>query len=326
VSQLSVLVLGVGRWGRQWLEVLAGRDDVTVAGTVSRQQAVPGPRHYTDYRQAIAESDADAVLVTLPVHLHADAIVCSVRAGKHVLCEKPVVRSRQGLAAVLAAAEKQPDIVVMVAQNYRRRPWAIALRNLVADGSLGAVGHIGLRFSQPELLEGGRTDMENPLLEDMSIHHLDLLRYLTGSNAAEVFAREYRPPWSRYRGASGVDAIITLENGIPISYTGSWAGRGRNTSWDGDYTIESERGVLTMTDGLFSFAPSTSDDIPWMPQTGPGGIAPAGDLESVLDMFWNAVVTGAEPDTSITDNSHSMELLFALQDSVRLRRPVHVGP
>ncbi|WP_127125626.1 Gfo/Idh/MocA family protein [Georgenia sp. SYP-B2076] len=326
MRQLSVLVLGVGRWGRQWLEVLAGRDDVTVAGTVSRHQEVPGPRHYTDYRQAIAESDADAVLVTLPVHLHADAIVRSVQAGKHVLCEKPAVRSRQGLAAVLAAAEKRPDLVVMVAQNYRRRPWAIAMRSLLADGSLGAVGHIGLRFSQPELLEGGRTDMQNPLLEDMSIHHLDLLRYLTGSNAAEVYAREYRPLWSRYRGAPCVDAIVTLENGLLVSYTGSWAARGRNTSWDGDYTIECERGVLTMTDGLFSFDPATGGDIPQMPGTGSAAIAPVSDLERVLDVFQNAVVTGGEPDTSIADNSHSMELLFAVQDSVRLRRPVHVGP
>ena len=89
-----------------------------------------------------------------------------------------------------------------------------------------------LRFRrQPEMLVGIRAGLDNPLLQDMGIHHMDLLRFLAGRNAVEIYAREHRPVWSEFQGRPNLDAVITLEDGAQVSYSGSWAGRGRSTEW-----------------------------------------------------------------------------------------------
>lgn len=324
MEPVSILVLGVGPWGRVWLDVLAHHDRFAVAGIASRREQPGGRRHYPSYERAIEDSDADAVLVTLPVRLHADAILRAIAAGKHVLCEKPVVGSRDELSEILAASSERPEIVVMVGQNYRHRPWAIYLRSLINEGTLGGVSHISLRFSQPELLEGDRTIMRHPLLEDMSIHHFDLLRYITGRNAVEIYAQEHRPRWSRYSGNPGLDAVIGLDDGVVVNYSGTWAGRGGYTTWDGEYAIQCERGLLTMKDGIFTVDPETGASAHTMPASTTDRSEPAADLRGVLDAFHAAVVLGEDPGTSISDNARSIEMLFAAQDSLRLRQPVRI--
>lgn len=194
---LSLLVVGTGFWGAEWLRTIPTIDDVVLAGTAGHHTldipaGVPlasGHRDYSDYVEAIAEAGADAVVITLPTPLHADAILRCIEAGRHVLCEKPLAQSVDEVSRLLAAASRRPDVVVMVQQNYRRRPWAQLVRSKIQDGTVGRLGHIGVRFRQPEMLVGIRAALENPLLQDMGIHHMDLLRFLSGRNAVELYAR-----------------------------------------------------------------------------------------------------------------------------------------
>lgn len=340
MNELSILVAGTGFWGNEWLGVLSSAEGVTIAATAGHRDPVlpadaalaPGYRHFDDYRSAIDEAEADALLITLPTHLHADAIARGIEAGMHVLCEKPLAQDAEETASVLAAASRRPDLVVMVSQNYRWRPWAQATRAAITDGTVGGLAHIGLRFSQPEFLAGPRLELDNPLLQDMAIHHFDLLRFLSGGDAVELYARQYTPSWNKFPGSPGLDAVITMDNGVQVSYSGTWAGRGGVTTWDGDYAIQGDRGLLTVIDGRVSLHP----DAGVVDTSGKGSIEapdphpvevpelPLGDTRSSFEEFRRAIADGDEPATGIRDNANSIAIVFAAEESLRSGRPVAV--
>jgi predicted dehydrogenase len=338
MQPLSVAVVGTGFWGAEWLRTLATIEGVVLAATAGHRpvdvpaglEPAPGYRHFGDYKDALAQSSADAVIVALPTPLHADAILRSLESGRHVLCEKPLAQSPVEVARLLSAAAERPELVAMVQQNYRRRPWAQLVRSLIDDGTVGRLGHIAVRFRQPEMLVGIRAGLANPLLQDMGIHHMDLLRFLAGRDAVELYAREHRPAWSIFEGRPGLDAVIEMQDGLQVSYSGSWAGRGRATEWDGDWLIEGDRGLLEVTDLRVSFHPNPDND----PTTTDTAVAerveiavpelPLGDLQSSFAAFRRALEHGEEPDTSIRDNAHSIALVFAAEESIRQGRPVKV--
>ena len=60
----------------------------------------------------------------------------------------------------------------------------------------------------------------------MSIHHFDLLRFLSGGDAVELYARQHTPFWNKFPGSPGLDAVIMMDNDVQVSYSGTWAGRG----------------------------------------------------------------------------------------------------
>ena len=118
----KIVVLGIGRWGKTWLRVLENRLDVTVTatagGSLENSSGSKMNTHYPDFRAAIREVEADAVIITLPVHLHAEAILAALDAGLHVLCEKPAVANSDELERIVQHTNKT-DRTVMIAQNYR---------------------------------------------------------------------------------------------------------------------------------------------------------------------------------------------------------------
>jgi predicted dehydrogenase len=335
---ISVLVLGTGFWGNEWLRTLPTIEGVVIAGTGGHHKPelppdaplAPDYREFDDYKDAIAGVHADAVIIALPTPLHPDAILRALDAGMHVLCEKPLASRPEEVAELLAAAAEHPELTVMVQQNYRRRPWAQLVRSQIEDGTVGTVGHIAVRFRQPEMPLGLRAELDNPLLQDMGIHHMDLLRFLSGRNAVELYARQYRPSWSEFKGAPGLDAIITMEGGLEVSYSGSWAGRGRSTEWDGDWAIEGDRGLLTVTDLEVAFHPTAENDPTntETPVVEPVPIEvpdlPQGDLPISFEHFRRAIEDGREPDTGINDNCHSIAMVFAAEEAIREGRPVQV--
>ena len=122
-----------------------------------------------------------------------------------------------------------------------------------------------------------------------------------------------------------------MEDGIRVSYSGTWAGRGAATTWDGDWQIQGDRGVLTLTDGELAHHPHTgSDDSDGSSQSGAKAVPvitpepTLGDLQTSLLSFLKAIERADEPETGIRDNVHSIGMVFAAERSIREGRPVAV--
>lgn len=314
---LRVAVLGLGRWGRTWVPVLRREPDVVVAATAGGRRDgldLHNVPHHDRAAGALAEADVDAVLVTLPVAAHLGAVREAVTRGLHVLVEKPAVGTSEELDALREIAERArpAGTVVMVVQNYRERSWAREARAAVAD--LGELASVAVTVARTEVLDGGRDKLAHPLLDDLAIHHVDLLRHLTGREARVLAAVGHRPPWSAYAGVPDVAALLRLDGDVPVTYTGTWAARGRQTPYDGDWTIRGEHGSVEVRDlvvtrdgaPVAAHADASSD---------PDDDLPDADLGGVLRTFLRAVRGLGPVPTDVADHARSLELTLHLRDA-----------
>ncbi|MDX1661526.1 MAG: Gfo/Idh/MocA family oxidoreductase [Gemmatimonadota bacterium] len=137
-----------------------------------------------DLDELLAIDELDAVDICLPNHLHADAVIRALEAGKHVLCEKPLAPTPEEVDRIVEAQEASGK-VVLVGMNHRYRDDSIALKRFVEDGALGDVFHVratwrkrrepirtGAWHYHPETSGGG-------VMMDLGIHLLDLSLWLT---------------------------------------------------------------------------------------------------------------------------------------------------
>ena len=141
------------------------------------------PRTTTDWRELPADPEVDAVVIGTPNALHAEQAVACLKAGKHVLVEKPMACNLAEADAMLAAAAGS-GAWLMVAHCWRFHPDVRRLRARVAAGELGEVvktrsygahlrwGPSGW-FTDPELAGGGA-------LVDMGVHAIDTARFVLG--------------------------------------------------------------------------------------------------------------------------------------------------
>src|SRR5690606_18211388 len=95
---------------------------------------------------------------------------------------------------------KQFSSHVMISQNYRYRPEIQSIKNAVEQGKVGPVEYVEWNFRRATKFGGWRDQYQEIIIEDMSIHHFDLLRYILGKNASSVFAKSMRPSWSWFNG------------------------------------------------------------------------------------------------------------------------------
>lgn len=140
--------------------------------------------------QLCASREIDAVLVTSPDSLHLEHVLLALSHGKHVLCEKPLAMNEAEAQTMLAAA-LSAGVKLGVAQNMRYNRSLACIRQWIAEGLIGTPHMVNITFchdiersprqwiSDPELACGGP-------VADIGIHALDALRYLLGSEIAEV--------------------------------------------------------------------------------------------------------------------------------------------
>jgi predicted dehydrogenase len=178
----------------------------------------------TDWRALIERDDVQLVDIGAPGDLHAPIAIAALRAGKHVLCEKPLantVAEAEEMAAAAAAARAAGQ-VAMVGFNYRRVPAIALARQLVEQGRIGTLRHVRASYLQdwladPQFPLTWRLQAEHAgsgALGDLGAHIVDLVQYLSGelitgvSGVASTFVRERPLPDGDGRGAVTVDDAV----------------------------------------------------------------------------------------------------------------------
>jgi predicted dehydrogenase len=166
------------------LRAVCGRDATAVREAAERY----GFEAYcTDWRELVADPEIEVFDNTGPNDVHAEPCIEAARAGKHVLCEKPLGRSAEEAKTMLEAVE-EAGVQGMVGFNYRFVPALRLARELIASGRLGAIHHFRGRYLQdwivdPEHPFVWRLDAEaagSGALGDIGAHVVDLARWLVG--------------------------------------------------------------------------------------------------------------------------------------------------
>ncbi len=160
----------------------------------------------TDWRKLVARDDIDAVDICTPNNMHAEIAIAAAKAGKMILCEKPLARTVAEGQPMVEAVEKS-GVRNTVYYNYRRIPAVTLAKQFVDAGKLGKIFHFRANFLQdwtisPELPQGGeglwRLDNDaagSGVTGDLLAHCIDTAMWLNGgikdvSAVTETFIRE----------------------------------------------------------------------------------------------------------------------------------------
>ena len=194
---IGIGLVGCGHIARAvHLKILArmpGARVVAVAEPDERSRAaalgeVPIARGFRDYRDLLKDPAIEAVVVSLPTGLHAEAGVAAFEAGKHVYLEKPLATDADGGRAVLSAW-RRGGRVGMIGFNYRFNRLFLDAARILATGEVGEPVAVRSIFaSAPRELEGWKAERARGggVLLDLASHHVDLLRFLFGEEVVEV--------------------------------------------------------------------------------------------------------------------------------------------
>jgi predicted dehydrogenase len=225
------------------------------------------PTLVTNYKQLLKRADIDVVSIALPNYLHAPVGLDALKAGKHVMIDKPMATHASEAAKLVKEARKQ-GLLLMVGQNMRFTAEVQTARQLIAQGVLGDVYHaktawqrragiprIGSWFTQKKFAAGGVT-------YDIGVHALDRCLYLMGEfDAAAVSGKTYAQfgprglgdgSWGRSeidpRKPFDVDdfsvALIKLKSGRTVLLEASWAAHQATPDSNGTQLFGTEGGLL----------------------------------------------------------------------------------
>lgn len=337
---MRMVQVGLGSWGRSWAGVVRDAESVELGAVVDKspearafaegELGLASGNVYGTLTEALSGTDCDAVLVVTPPATHNSVTMEALQAGKNVLCEKPLDTTIDGASALTEAA-KGADRVLMVSQNYHFNASFRAAQRAVRDGSLGALlsVKVSCRRDVRALFppDDFRYRMRHPYAMDMAIHHLDMLRAMTGRDVRWILARSWRAPDSPFEHHPEVAAVIELHDGTPVIYEGTWAARDPETSWNGDWELVGEKGRMIWAD------PADEDRNAGGVVLEPWGEPPRPveqprlaltERAAVLQAFRAAVHNGTEPETAASDNIRSLAATLGLVESVESGAPVDV--
>jgi predicted dehydrogenase len=204
----------------------------------------------TDTAAVLKRDDIHLIDVATPNDSHAPHSIAALKAGKHVLCEKPLALNVKEAKAMVAAAEKAKDsngknVRVGLWHNYRRAPAASTAASLIADGKLGEIRHVRAVYLQDWLLDDTCPATWRMMAKtcgsgahgDLNAHLIDLTRFMTGLEFDEVSGIEQTFITKRKNGSGKgmleVDVddallfIAKLSNGALASFEATRAAAGR---------------------------------------------------------------------------------------------------
>ena len=192
---LNIGIVGAGRIGRMHAANLTFR--VPAARVVAiadvRHEAAEScaaelgiPKAFDDPRPIFEDPQIDAVVICSSTDTHAPLIIEAAEAGKHIFCEKPIALDLESIDQALAAVERA-GVLLQVGFNRRFDPSFRRVRELVAEGKLGAPHVVRITSRDPEPPPPEYVRVSGGMFLDMSIHDFDMARYLIGDEIEEVY-------------------------------------------------------------------------------------------------------------------------------------------
>jgi predicted dehydrogenase len=243
-KKVRVGIIGAGWPGQQHARaILAGKAAVIEAlaepndeRTAEFRRTYSPKKVYQDYGDLLDDPRVDAVIICLPNHLHFTATLAALRAGKHVLCEKPPALNGAEMRVLQEEAEKR-GLVYFFSRQFRFTPAMRLARDLVSREELGTIylaeavwvrsrgipSGLGGWFTEKKRSGGGA-------LIDIGIHALDSAWYLMGtprpvSVTAAVFQNfKHLVQTPIFDVEDAAFAFIRFENGAVVQLKTSWAG------------------------------------------------------------------------------------------------------
>jgi len=329
------IVVGAGGISNAWFPPLKAEkvDVVAVVDLAVERAEAQVEKHRLkaavsdDLAGTLREREADFLVDLTTPDAHCRVTCAALRAGLHVVGEKPMASSMAEARRMVRTSEAAGRLY-MVSQSRRWDPKHAALARTVAAGRIGTLTTLNCDFFLGAHFGGFRDEMESPLILDMAIHHFDMARMIGGVDPVRVHAEEFNPRGSWYAGDAAANCLFEMTGGVRFAYRGSWCAEGCHTSWNGDWRIIGERGtILYERDGEPHgqiVAGKTGFNRPLKPVRMARSRVTKTAMHGALAEMLRFLETGRTPQCECHDNIKSLAMVFAAMESSRKGRRVAV--
>jgi predicted dehydrogenase len=338
MARFKAVIVGAGSISNAWFPPLK-KEKVDVVGVVDLN--IEAARSCIEKHELEAEASDNlkdalkrlqpdfVVDLTIP-EAHCNVTCTALRAGYHVIGEKPMAASMAEARRMVKASETSGKLY-MVSQSRRWDAHHERLRRTVARGKLGTLTTANCDFYASAHFGGFRDAMESPLILDMSIHHFDMARMLTGEDPVAVYAHEFNPSGSWYAGDVAATCIFEMTNGVVFTYRGSWCAEGCSTSWNGNWRMIGNKGTALFEGDqephgqVLEKKNATGFILPVKPLNVPTCAMKQTGMHGALREMLSFLRTGKTPQTECHDNIKSLSMVFAAMQSSRTGRRVKIS-
>lgn len=231
MSDLAWGILGTGRIAKTFANAVAESKTGRLVAVASRQRATadqfagdvaPGIAAYGSYEELIQDSAVEAVYISTPHPFHAEWAIRAARAGKHILCEKPVGLNYAEAMAV-AQAVRENGVFFMEAFMYRAHPQTARIIEIIRSGVLGEIHLMTASFGFGSTYQAEsrlyRQDLGGGGILDVGCYPMSMARLVAGVSVGRPFAEPVElTAMGKLHDIAKVDekavAILSFENGL----------------------------------------------------------------------------------------------------------------
>ncbi|NCO34841.1 MAG: hypothetical protein AUJ92_00750 [Armatimonadetes bacterium CG2_30_59_28] len=330
---LKCIVAGLGGRGRHWVSEIKQRDDCEVVAGVEPmaanrkkamdEQGLAVEILFNSLDEAIENCEADFVLDVTPPSVHREVAEKAFAAGLHVIGEKPL-SDDFAVAKSMMEAGKSAGLTHMITQNYRFTAFPRTTRKLLQQGIIGRPEQCDVQFYMPWADIPGSHYVTQPymLINDMMIHHFDLIRYVLQVNPVSVQAITWNHSWGWHQGDAAHVIYFEFPDNLHATHVSCGCAVGSKTSWNGNWRIEGPKGTIEwgkekmVRSHLHRTDASVEEEITPLDVPAPG--------KAILDEFLAAIEEDREPECSAEDNLNSLRMVFAAIRSAKEGRRVEL--
>ncbi len=239
---LRIGVIGTGSRGTGVVSIIKGLPGIQITACCDTYEPhlrnalkqVPAAKSYSDYRTLIQDKNVDAVIITLPLHLHYDAAVAALDNGKHVYLEKTMTYDIPEAEKLVKKVRQHPELIFQVGHQYRYFNLYHKIAEMIGKGWLGEVHQYECQYhrnadwrrpvSDPTLARQLNWRMykaySGGLMAELCAHQIDIVNWLTGSHPLRITAIGGIDYWKDGRETfDNIRSICEYPNGVKATFS-----------------------------------------------------------------------------------------------------------
>ena len=343
MSKFNAAVIGAGMIASAHCEAYCNNSEtqlVAVADPIAERASAFGSKYgaksFVDYTKILKEDTIDIVSICTPDNTHADLAVEALNAGKHVVVEKPMALTLEDCDRIIDA-QKRSGRELIVDFEYRINPFFVSMKKSVDSGELGALKAMSIYYwRQPFRVKVNRwihrSRFTSMMLQE-ACHYVDIFRWFCGE-VEEVYA------WAtKIRDDMEYDQVafteLSHENGIHSQYSHTVVGN----QFHHDVWLIGTRGaikssmVFSKVNGSYGeimrkrFKEDITEDIVEdfdLECFGAREVDDDPNIGRLIDDAISRLISKKPPRVNAFDGRKSIELALAIEESAKMRKPVHL--
>lgn len=366
MKKYSIAFVGCGGIGDHYLELYRDLDFLEVAVCIdvdlerARRASAAlgnGALASADFAEALG-AGVDGVLINTPNHLHREQAIAALKAGKHLLLQKPVAASVADAEAISTAASeaKRGGVVSGLYLSYFDQPLMHDLRSMIELGWFGRITHLYARLMHrggialSRQLQAGEKNWRASASQtgggcfiQLAVHYVHLFKWMMGAKVARVSAMTKHLACPGVEGEDLACALLEYSNGAVATMDMAWNTAGEQLSvhgtkgtceYIGNRTLLLDSSAGTFEGEVIRYEGASGQLSPGAPGSAPTNqamnvIAPSlGDVNNPFNqhrMFWEAVRDGREPFVSIESGVDDLRVVEAVYRSATTGRVVELS-